>query len=254
MKRRDFLKNLAVCSAGALLLPEMFLSQAAEASWQSELEDLNGVEVRPTYLRFGPLENRFRTNAVVLHHIGNTNADVPSTVVHRWHLNNGWSGIGYHFLIRKDGSIEQGRPMNMVGAHCYGENRHTVGINVVGDFTWAEPEPEQLDSAARLVAALCTYYGFGPSDRTVLGHCDLSNTACPGENLYSRIPEIIGVAADLYVPGQSRFQQDLPETGRGRQPEDRRNSRDRRHGARSNSTPRGGERNALPVVREGRGK
>lgn len=249
MKRRDFIRKMAVCGAGALLLPELFFCEAAKAASQAD-EGLQGVDVRPVDLSFGPLVSRFRTDAVVLHHIGGTDEDVSAETVHRWHLDNGWSGIGYHFLIRKDGTVEQGRPLNMMGAHCYGENSHTVGINIVGDFTWAQPEETQLESAASLVAAVCTYYGFPPAESSVLGHCDLLATACPGGNLYERLPEIVATAAELYVPGRAKWRQteDRPLPEREMRPEDELNSRDRRHGARSVMRERGGGRGAVPMV------
>jgi len=249
MKRRDFLRNLAALGAGAWLLPELFFPEVSKAAWQAE-EGLSGVEVRPTDLSFGPLVNRFRTDAVVLHHIGGTDEDVSAETVHCWHLDNGWSGIGYHYLIRKDGTIEQGRPLNMMGAHCYGENSHTVGINIVGDFTWAQPGEAQLEAAAGLVAAVCTYYGFPPAGSSVLGHCDLSATACPGSNLYERIPEIVAAAAGLYVPGQAKWRPtiDRPLPEREMRPEDELSARDRRHGAQSRVRERGGGRSAVPMV------
>lgn len=178
---------------GALLFP-----RAAQAAWNAG-GSLMGVDVRPTHLSFRSLANRTVTDAIIVHHIGNTNADVSAATVHQWHLHNGWSGIGYHFLIRKDGTIEEGRPLQTVGAHCHGENGHTVGINIVGNFEVAEPEPEQMDAAARLIAALCRCYALIPSASTVFGHRDFNATACPGENLYVRLPELIEQAQNAYI-------------------------------------------------------
>ncbi len=193
MKRRDFIRSALCFGVGALLFP-----RATEAAWNAG-GSLPGVAVRPTRLSFRSLENRTVTDAIIVHHIGNTNADVSAATVHQWHLHNGWSGIGYHFLIRKDGTIEEGRPLQAVGAHCHGENSHTVGINIVGNFEEAEPEIEQMDSAARLIAALCRHYGLTPSDATIFGHRDFNATACPGENLYVRLPELIEGAQNAYI-------------------------------------------------------
>ena len=159
MNRRDFLRRLALVGIGAAALP--FFPSVTEASWYIPTV-LPGVSVRPTHLEFGALENRFFTNSLVIHHIGSTNDDVSAETVHQWHLNNGWAGIGYHFLIRKDGTIEEGRPLGTVGAHVYGENRHTVGINIVGNFEMATPTEAQLTAAAHLIASLCTVYQFDP--------------------------------------------------------------------------------------------
>ena len=163
MKRRDFIRNMMIMGMGLALAPEVIAKQVAEAAWQDGGNVLPGVAIRQTHLSFRSLTNRRVTDAIIVHHIGNTNADVSAETVHQWHLANGWAGIGYHFLIRKDGSIEQGRPMDTVGAHCYGENEHTVGVNIVGNFEDYMPEDAQVASAKRLLAALCRNYGFATS-------------------------------------------------------------------------------------------
>ena len=195
MNRRNFIKAGCRVLAGALLLPAA-LPRFAEAAWQTRGGE--GVRVRETYLRFRSLENRDATDVIILHHIGNTNVDVSAETVHQWHLANGWSGIGYHYLIRKDGTIERGRPRDTVGAHCYGENWHSIGVNIVGNFEEAEPTDAQLDAAKRLVAKLCQLYGLRPGSRTIKGHRDFNATACPGQNLYDLLPDVIAGVQSYY--------------------------------------------------------
>ena len=78
---------------------------------------MRNVQIEETYLGFYELENRMLTDQLVIHHIGgDCDRDVSAEEVHQWHINRGWSGIGYHFLIRKDGTIERGRPIDTVGA------------------------------------------------------------------------------------------------------------------------------------------
>lgn len=48
--------------------------------------------------------------------------------IDRWHKAQGWQGIGYHYVIRRDGTIETGRPETDVGAHCKTHNQHSIGI------------------------------------------------------------------------------------------------------------------------------
>ena len=48
--------------------------------------------------------------------------------IDRWHKDNGWKGIGYHYVVRRDGSIEQGRSLEQVGSHVVGHNKHSIGI------------------------------------------------------------------------------------------------------------------------------
>ena len=198
MNRREFLRRIALIGIGAAAFP--FFPAVVKASWYIP-SALPGVTIRPTYLKFGPLENRFVTDCIVVHHIGMANNDdVSAETVHQWHLNNGWSGIGYHFLIRKDGTIEEGRPLGTVGAHVYGENRHTVGINLVGNFESAVPTEAQKTAAAHLIASLCTVYQLDPVwESTIKGHCDLNATACPGRYLYAQMPDIVQQARTYYA-------------------------------------------------------
>lgn len=204
MKRRDFLKNMILLGAGTAILPQLWTAKAAEAAWNAGgsaaggVDPLLGISIRETNLEFSSLQNRRTTDAIVIHHVGGTNRDVSAEEIDGWHKNNGWAGIGYHFVIRKDGTIERGRPMNMLGAHCYDHNWHTVGVNIVGEFDAHVPEPAQMDSAAKLLAALCRYYGFEPNRQHIKGHREYNSTACPGQNLFDRLPRLVTMTRKYY--------------------------------------------------------
>jgi N-acetyl-anhydromuramyl-L-alanine amidase AmpD len=124
----------------------------------------------------GTLTKRSKTEMIVLHHAAAKSCTAEQ--IHQWHLNNGWSGFGYHFLIRKDGKIYRGRPENVVGAHASGHNSKSIGICFEGDYT-AEIMPKaQLEAGQELVAYLKNKYGI----TQVKGHRDLMATSCPGKN------------------------------------------------------------------------
>ena len=141
------------------------------------------------------LETRRKTDMAVVHHTGNPwDDDLSAAEIDASHKAKGWTCIGYHYVIRKDGTVEQGRPHWTVGAHAYGHNSHTIGIHVCGNFEEAEPTDEQIESLAMLLANLCTDYGL-PIDRDhIVGHRELMSTACPGENLFAQMDEIVGKA------------------------------------------------------------
>lgn len=140
------------------------------------------------------LSERNLTDMLVIHHTGENDIDATAEQIHEWHLNNGWAGIGYHFVIRKSGEIERGRPENAVGSHAYGENSHTLGIHLSGDFMTGKPTDAQIEKCAMLIANLAEKYNI-PIDRNhIVGHCDLMSTDCPGTNLYSQLDTIIGKA------------------------------------------------------------
>lgn len=135
------------------------------------------------------------TDQIVIHHTGNpTDDDLSAVEINESHMRQGWSCIGYHYVIRKDGTVEAGRPHWTVGAHAYRHNGHTIGIHVCGNFEEAEPTDAQIESTAMLLANLCTDYGL-PIDRDhIVGHRELMATACPGGNLFAQMDTIVGKA------------------------------------------------------------
>ncbi len=158
------------------------------------------VDIKETNLNFNSLSERSYTDMIVIHHTGSPDMDASAEQIHGWHLSNGWAGIGYHYVIRKDGTIERGRPEWAIGSHAYGENSHTIGIHLSGDFESAEPTEEQLDRCGALVADICERYGI-PFDRDhIVGHGELMATSCPGTNLQALLDDgtIIGKAVFYY--------------------------------------------------------
>lgn len=149
------------------------------------------MAIKETNFRFNePLLLRPKTDMIVIHHVGIPDGDTSAAAIHRAHLANGWAGIGYHYVIRKDGTIERGRPLATVGAHAQGQNYHTVGINVTGNFDKEIPTPAQLHALTGLVAWLCKIYEITPSAATIVGHRDVNSTDCPGQHLYDMLPQI----------------------------------------------------------------
>ena len=153
------------------------------------------VDVVTTNLAFGDLSQRECTDMIVVHHTGNpTDDDLSAVEIHQSHLAKGWSGIGYHFVVRKDGTIEEGRPLWAVGSHAYGENSHTIGIHVCGNFEIGSPTDAQIEKTAMLLANLCWDYNLTIDRKHVVGHRELMATACPGANLFAVLDEIVGKA------------------------------------------------------------
>ena len=146
-------------------------------------------------LDFTRLYARDNTDLIVIHHTGNpVDDDLSAEQIHWTHLAIGWAGIGYHYVIRKDGTIEEGRPEWAMGSHAEGFNWNSVGIHLCGNFQYVEPTPQQIESAAYLIGYLCDKYSLIPTAETVKGHRDLNATACPGENLYNILQTLRGKA------------------------------------------------------------
>lgn len=130
-----------------------------------------------TDLKFGELICRRITRRIVIHH--SASPDVPAAEIHRWHLQRGWSGIGYHFVIRRDGTIEKGRPLETVGAHAGPDgNSDSIAVCLTGDFTKYPPSEVQISSLINLTRWLKDLY---PSELAVVRHCDICATECPGQ-------------------------------------------------------------------------
>ena len=151
---------------------------------------------------------RDATDTIVIHHAAAHTCRIED--IHRWHLANGWAGCGYHFLIRKDGSVYAGRPVGTVGAHAYGHNRSSIGVCFEGDFTEEQPTEVQLHSGTELVRELLRQYSIKPS--AVKRHSDLNATVCPG-NLFPFNYWVAELEGDGRKEKVRRFQQALLDDG-----------------------------------------
>ena len=146
-------------------------------------------------LDFTSLEQRYGTDMIVVHHTGDPqDDDLSAEEIHRIHqIGNGWAGIGYHYVIRKNGQVEIGRPDWAIGSHAYGYNSHSIGVHVCGNFEIAKPTEYQVESLAYLLGWLCDEYNLNPRE-DIVAHRDLMPTACCGENLYDMLDTIKGKA------------------------------------------------------------
>ena len=133
---------------------------------------MNIIEKKYTWN--GTLAKRNSTRYIVVHH-GAGDGDADS--IHALHLTWGWTGFGYHFYVRKDGSVYRGRPLEMIGAHCEGYNSCSLGICFEGNFEIETMSEAQLKAGKGLIAYLKAIY----PDAEVKGHRDLGSTACPGK-------------------------------------------------------------------------
>lgn len=120
-------------------------------------------------------------NEIIIHcSYTKPNMDIGVVDIRGWHIERGWSDVGYHYVIRRDGTIEDGRHISIPGAHVMGRNELSIGICLVGgmgrkggddcNFTFA-----QYDSLQQLINKLKTQF----PDATIHGHREFSSKACP---------------------------------------------------------------------------
>ena len=101
--------------------------------------------------------------------------------IDKWHKDRGFKCIGYHYVIRRDGTIEQGRPEWQIGAHCVNHNKYSIGICYEGGYdARGQPDdtrtPAQKAEMRRLLEELHERYPHA----VIIGHRDLSHDRdCP---------------------------------------------------------------------------
>lgn len=107
--------------------------------------------------------------------------DYTTADIDRWHKQQSWKGIGYHYVVYRDGSVHTGRPIEQIGAHCTGHNANSIGICYIGGVApdGKTPKdtrtPEQRSTLRTLVATLQKQY----PNATVHGHREFARKACP---------------------------------------------------------------------------
>lgn len=129
------------------------------------------------------MKQRASTDWLVVHCSATTpTMDIGRAEIDRWHRAQGWLMIGYHFVIRRDGRIEIGRPEGAIGSHVAGYNSNSIGICMVGGVSATGKSEDNYTSAqyatlATLLQELRTRY---PRAK-VQGHRDFPKVAkdCP---------------------------------------------------------------------------
>ena len=114
----------------------------------------------------------------IIVHCAATSGDVTAATIRKWHMDQGWSDIGYHHLIRMSGLIEPGRPKAKTGAHVKGHNKHSIGICLAGgiDGTADYVTKAQWEALEMVVRAYVQQF---PKAK-VCGHNDFTDKkTCP---------------------------------------------------------------------------
>ena len=101
--------------------------------------------------------------------------------IRAWHKQRGFKDIGYHYVIYLDGSIHGGRSENVVGAHCTGHNRNSIGVCYIGGMTKDMKSPKDTRTGAQkaaLVLLLKELKRRYPGAK-IYGHRNFAAKACP---------------------------------------------------------------------------
>ena len=126
-------------------------------------------------------KERKETKHVIVHCAATKpSMDVGVREIRQWHKERGFLDIGYHFVIRRNGTIEDGRDVNQVGAHTVGQNETSVGVCLVGGVDdklqpQANFTPQQMATLRKLLGDLKVLF----PQALVKGHRDFAAKACP---------------------------------------------------------------------------
>lgn len=123
-----------------------------------------------------------KINRIILHCTATPpGMDVTAAMVRQWHIHDrGFADIGYHFLVRLDGTVEEGRPLDKIGAHCLGHNTGSIGICYAGgvDKDGKTPMDTRTPSQKQALRSLVEFYRqkYGCN---VHGHYEFAAKECP---------------------------------------------------------------------------
>lgn len=124
-----------------------------------------------------------RTITLIIIHCSAVRPDQTSSAkqIDTWHRKRGWSGIGYHYVVRRDGSVEKGRPEARVGAHCLNHNKYSIGVCYEGglDAGGCPADTRTKEQKEALLRLLRELRGCYPHALIVAHHTLDARKACP---------------------------------------------------------------------------
>ncbi len=123
-----------------------------------------------------------RINEIIVHcSATREGCDYTVADITKWHKQRGFNDIGYHYVIYRDGSIHNGRDVNLVGAHCTNHNAHSIGVCYIGGCKTDGTSPKDTRTDAQKAALLSLLKDLRKKYpyAKIHGHRDFANKACP---------------------------------------------------------------------------
>ena len=158
--------------------------EAVKDFQRSNSLEVDGIAGADTLSKLNLLVNKRTIKELIVHCSATPEGkDYSVDTIRQWHLQRGFSDIGYHYVIYRDGSINKGRDVNISGAHCTNHNSKSIGICYVGGLDSSGKKPKdtrtnaQKKSLVKLVKQLMSMYNLGASN--IHCHNEYANKACP---------------------------------------------------------------------------
>ena len=134
-------------------------------------------------MKFNKLKKSKRTINEIIIHCSATPEGKDFTIedIRRWHKQSGYSDIGYHYVVYRNGSVNDGRNVDVAGAHCKNHNSRSIGVCYIGGCAEDGKTPKdtrtekQKESLLTLLKELRMLY----PKASIHGHRDFANKACP---------------------------------------------------------------------------
>lgn len=156
--------------------------EAVKDFQRSNSLEVDGIAGADTLSKLNLLVNKRTIKELIVHCSATPEGkDYSVDTIRQWHLQRGFSDIGYHYVIYRDGSIHIGRDESIIGAHCTGHNTNSIGVCYIGGCASDGKTPkdtrttEQKQSLVKLLKELKTKY----PQASIHGHRDFANKACP---------------------------------------------------------------------------
>lgn len=133
----------------------------------------------------GGLVKSSRTIKEIIVHCSATPEGKDYTVdtIRQWHKAQGYSDIGYHYVIYRDGSVHTGRNVNTSGAHCTNHNSISIGICYIGGTDKNNvPKDTRTDEQNKALTKLLQDLKKLYPNAVIYGHNQFANKACPSFN------------------------------------------------------------------------
>jgi hypothetical protein len=161
--------------------------------------------------RYAPIQK------VIIHHtVTSTGGSDPASIIraiyHYHAVSLGWGDIGYNYLVDQQGRVYEGRHggQDVIGAHTYGNNTGSMGIAAIGNFEISNTSGDALGAMGRVIGELAPHvdplgsgsFGNHSNIPNVCAHRDFMATECPGDSIYTRLPDIRQLATRFSPPSQ----------------------------------------------------
>lgn len=142
----------------------------------------DGIVGNSTWAKLGATVNKRNIKEIIVHCSATPEGkDFTVAQIKQWHLQRGFSDIGYHYVIYRDGSVHTGRPESVSGAHCTGHNTISIGVCYIGGCATNGTTPKDTRTPAQKVALVKLLKELKAKypKATVHSHKDYANKACP---------------------------------------------------------------------------